>query len=78
MSGSDQASTIAADLLFGAEEIAAELKQLGIIDEADDGDKLLDKVYYLARSKKLPISKFGKGLIASRAKLRRAVLNLVA
>jgi hypothetical protein len=81
MSGSDQASTAAADLLIGAAAILDELRELGIIGEADsdtDSDKDLDKVYYIAKAKKLPISKFGKSLIASRAKLRRAVLNLVS
>ena len=80
MSGSDQAST-ADDILIGAAAIWGELRELGVV-EATEGteieDKDLDKVYYLAKAKKLPIGKFGKSLIASRAKLRRAVSALVS
>jgi hypothetical protein len=83
MSGSDQAGAASADILIGAAAILAELRELGIIEEADEDEgedeaKDLDKVYYLAKAKKLPIGKFGKSLIASRAKLRRAVLSLVS
>ena len=79
MSGSDQAST-ADDILIGAAAIWGELRDLGIVESegTDVEDKDLDKVYYLAKAKKLPIGKFGKSLIASRAKLRRAVSALVS
>jgi len=80
MSGADQASTAADDILIGAAAIWGELRDLGIVegDGTDVEDKDLDKVYYLAKAKKLPIGKFGKSLIASRTKLRRAVLSLVS
>ena len=80
MSGSVQANAIAEDLLIGAAAIWGELRDLGVVESegTDIEDKDLDKVYYLAKAKKLPIGKFGKSLIASRAKLRRAVLSLVS
>jgi hypothetical protein len=78
MSESDQASTAGADLLIGAAAIFDELVDLGIIEETDNENKSLDKVYYIAKAKKLPIGRFGKSLIASRAKLRRAVHSLVS
>ena len=55
-----QADRLADDLLIGAPAIAAEL---GCSER---------QVYYFVETKKLPIGKFGKNLIASRAKLRRA------
>jgi hypothetical protein len=55
-----QAERLADDLLIGAPAIAAEL---GCSKR---------QVYYFVEMKKLPIGKFGKNLIASRAKLRRA------
>ena len=78
MSGSDQASAAGADVLIGAAAILDELRELGVIGETDNESSDLDKVYYIAKAKKLPIGRFGKSLIASRAKLRRAVLNLVS
>jgi hypothetical protein len=53
------------DLLRGAAAIAEHLRSIGLkkVDEAD--------VYYFARSKKLPIGKFGKELIASKRRLNR-------
>jgi hypothetical protein len=83
MSGSDQAGAVDGDILIGAAAILPVLRELGVIeeaneDEAEDEAKYLDKIYYLAKSQKLPIGKFGKSLIASRTKLRRAVLSLVS
>jgi hypothetical protein len=83
MSGSDQAGAADGDILIGAAAILPVLRELGVIeeankDEAEDDDRFLDQVYYLAKSQKLPIKKFGKSLIASRVKLRRAVLSLVS
>jgi hypothetical protein len=63
-SGQASKERLAEDLLIGAEAIADELG----VDR--------DQVYYLARTKKLPIGKLGKNLIASRSKLRRAIQNL--
>jgi hypothetical protein len=48
------------DLLFGAPAIAAEMKMKE------------HEVYYARRKGLLPIGKFGKLLIASKSKLRRA------
>lgn len=59
-----QVEKLADDLLFGASAIAAEI---GCTESA---------VYYIAKTKKLPIGKLGKLLIASRSKLRRAALAL--
>jgi hypothetical protein len=70
---SGQASTTAADLLIGAAAIASELKELGLLEEADE-----DKVYYTARMKKLPIGRYGKSLLASRTKLRNAARALTS
>jgi len=71
----DQAK-IADDLLFGAQAIAIELKKLGLIKEDDENAE--SKVFYIARTKKLPIGKWGKTLTASRTKLANAVRALVA
>jgi hypothetical protein len=51
---------VGADLLIGAEAIGAEMNMT-------EGE-----VYYAKRMKLLPIGKWGKHLIASRRKLRRA------
>jgi hypothetical protein len=61
-----QAERLADDLLIGAPAIAAEL---GVEVAA---------VYYIFKKKRLPIGKFGKNLIASRSKLRRATLTLAS
>jgi hypothetical protein len=58
----------AADILIGARAILSELKDLGLLGS----DANEDAVYYIAREQKLPIGKFGKSLIASRAKLSHA------
>jgi hypothetical protein len=61
-----QAERLADDLLIGWRQIAAEL---GCSRR---------QVYYLVETQKLPIGKFGKSLIASRAKLRRAANALTS
>jgi hypothetical protein len=55
-----KAATLGDDMLIGAPAIA---EFLGIKTKA---------VYYLFRTKRVPIGKLGKNLIASRRKLRRA------
>jgi hypothetical protein len=55
---------LADDLLIGAAAIAQELGR----NKA--------AVYHLHRTRRLPIGKLGKNLIASRSKLRRAALAL--
>jgi hypothetical protein len=62
----------AADLLLGAAKIAVFLNELGLV-EVKPGD-----VYYLHKAKRLPITKFGKRLIASRARIRRHANKLTA
>jgi hypothetical protein len=57
---------VANDLLVGATAIAAEL---GLSETA---------VYHLARTKRLPIGRLGRNLIASRKRLRRAALALAS
>jgi hypothetical protein len=61
-----QADRIGDDLLIGARRIAAEL---GVGRHV---------VYYLAKTKRLPIGRLGKNLIASRQRLRRAAAALTA
>ena len=52
------------DFLKGAAAIAEHLRNEGLsVTDAD--------VYYLARSKKLPMGKWGKNLIASKRRLSR-------
>ena len=60
-----QPERIADDLLVGARAIATE------IGEGEDA------VYYLHKTKRLPIGKLGKTLIASRSGLRRALRSLI-
>ena len=65
----EQATTkerLADDLLIGARAIADEL---GVA---------VHDVYYIAKTKRFPIGKLGKNLIASRAKLRRAAQALTS
>ena len=54
------------DLLFGAQAIAEEL---GVTKQI---------VYHYVRTKRLPIGRIGKNLIASRTKLRRAIGSLTS
>jgi hypothetical protein len=63
---------LAADLLRGGPAIAAFLQTIGWPEAT------VDTVYYFARSKKLPIGKFGNELITSKTKLTRYVRKLVA
>jgi hypothetical protein len=58
--------TVATDVLRGAREIAGEL---GVTES---------EVYYFAKTKRYPIARLGKTLIASRKQLRRAHRNLTA
>jgi hypothetical protein len=62
----NEAPRLADDLLNGAREIA---EFLGTNER---------EVYHLAKTKRLPIGRLGKKLIASRAQLRRATLKLTA
>ena len=57
---------LADDLLSGAREIA---EFLGVNER---------EVYHLAKTKRLPIGRLGKKLIASRSQLRRAAMKLTA
>jgi hypothetical protein len=57
------------DLLVGAGPIEAHLKQLGVPNP---------DAYYLRRSGKLPIGKFGAHLIASRKRLARHAEKITA
>ena len=63
---SGQTEPLSSDLLFGAEQIAAFIG----VEPA--------QIYYIRKSGKLPISKFGKVLIASKRKLRLAANRLTA
>jgi hypothetical protein len=62
---SEKLDLVGDDLLRGATAIAAHLRSVGLSD-VDAAD-----VYYFAKAKKLPIGKFGKELIASKARLTR-------
>jgi hypothetical protein len=53
-----------ADLLRGAERIAAFLRELG--EEVEPAD-----IYYIRKSKKYPIGRHGRDLIASKRQLMR-------
>jgi hypothetical protein len=57
---------VADDLLIGAPAIA---EFLGVKEDA---------VYHLVRTRRLPIGRLGRNLIASRKKLQRAVSALTA
>jgi hypothetical protein len=60
---------LAGDLLVGAGPIEAHLKQLGVPDP---------DAYYLRRSGKMPIGKYGANLIASKRRLARHTQKLTA
>jgi hypothetical protein len=63
----DKHATPSDDLLWGAQAIA---DFLGI---------KIDRVYYLIRTKRLPIAKLGrKTVVASRRKLQRALADTLA
>jgi hypothetical protein len=60
--GLSKQAALSDDLLWGAAAIAAEL------------GAPIDRVYYLIRTKKIPVTKLGpKTIIASRKKLQRAL-----
>jgi hypothetical protein len=59
------------DLLDGGAEIAEFLQQLGLRANKRE-------VYHLHKTKRLPIGRLGRKLIASRAQLRRAAKALTA
>ena len=58
----DDNDDLAGDLLVGAEKIEAHLKHFGVPNP---------DAYYLRRSKKWPIEKYGANLIASKRRLNR-------
>ena len=62
--------------LVGAKAIKEECERLGLIPKDDPNGE--DRVYYLARSKKLTIGRFGNSLITTPDKLRRDVEKLVS
>ncbi len=62
----DKEERLADDLLIGAPAIAAEL------------GRSESQVYYLAKTKRLPIGRLGKNLVALRSKLRGAAKALTA
>ena len=57
---------VANDLLVGAAAIS---RELGVSETA---------VYHLSRMKRMPIGRLGRNLVASRKRLRRAVLTLTS
>jgi hypothetical protein len=59
------------DLLDGGSDIAEFLRELGL--RANERE-----VYHLHKTKRLPIGRLGRKLIASRSQLRRAVKALTA
>jgi hypothetical protein len=67
--GSPPDDDLAGDLLVGAGSIEAHLKQLGVPNP---------DAYYLRRSGKMPIGKFGAHLIASRKRLARHAEKITA
>jgi excisionase family DNA binding protein len=63
----EQQVALSDDLLWGGQEVA---DFLGVP---------LDRVYYLIRTKRLPIAKLGhKTIVASRKKLERAITDTLA
>lgn len=63
------------DFLVGAKAIAKKLEEMGLLPQDDPNNE--DRVYYLARAKKIPIGRFGKQLISTPAKLQQVVDKLV-
>jgi hypothetical protein len=70
---SDQSAydDLAADLLRGADEISEFLTSIGF-KNATPG-----KVYYWVKNKRIPVSKFGNELIASKSKIVRDTRKLI-
>jgi hypothetical protein len=69
--------TVMPEFLIGALAIGRKLVELGLLPESDDDEKLADKVYYLSRSQKLQIDRFGDQFISTPEKLKRQVDKLV-
>jgi hypothetical protein len=67
----------ATDILIGAAAIAVELENLGLLDPPPPGKDNNHAVYYAAKRLGLPIGRFGRSLISSRARLRRARDSLI-
>jgi hypothetical protein len=65
----NESDTPAGDLLIGAAPIEAHLKHLGVPDP---------DAYYLRRSGKWPIGKYGANLIASKRRLARHAQKITA
>jgi hypothetical protein len=63
---------VGADLLLGATEIA------NALTEEFEREVTESEVYYIAKTKKLPIGRWGKNLISTRSKLRRAITAALA
>jgi hypothetical protein len=66
-----QAERLADDLLDGGAEIADFLRELGLRANTRE-------VYHLHKTRRLPIGRLGRKLIASRSQLRRATKALTA
>jgi len=64
------------EFLVGARAIAGKLEELGLLPKGDPNNE--DRVYYLAKSKKLAIDRFGNQLISTPEKLQRIVSKLVS
>lgn len=64
------------EFLVGARAIAQELERLGLLPKDNPTNE--DRVYYLARTQKLPLDRFGNQLISTSAKLQRLVDKLVS
>jgi len=64
------------DFLVGAKAIAKKLEEMGLLPEDDPNNE--DRVYYLARTGKIPTGRFGKQLIATPSKLQQVVSKLVS
>lgn len=62
---------MANDLLLGAKDIAAFLQSIGFKDATTSN------VYYWAKRKNFPISKFGKELIASKSRIAYEIRKLI-
>jgi len=62
--------------LIGARAIANHLEQLGLLPENDPTNE--DRVYYMARTKKIPTGRFGRQLISTPAKLEQFVSKCVS
>ena len=64
------------DFLVGAKAIAKKLEEMGLLPQDDPNNE--DRVYDLARAKKIPTGRFGKQLISTPSKLQQVVDKLVS